>query len=322
MPAHSPAPDGLPPQRPASGPEQQPERLDAFMARANAQYYATHPLLTDFITAPEISQVFGELLGAWAATVWLSMGQPERVVLAEAGPGRGTLMADMLRLITSRVPTFAQALEVHLVETSPLMQQAQAKALTPFVARFPGIAPVWHTTLESLPDGPLILVANEFLDALPIRQFLHTAEGWQEHYVQNGAFCCVPCPAPSLPDGRTLDPDYVVEVCEPALEVARLLGNRFAHSPGAALFLDYGHTSSQDRRLPPSPAPCPPRQTAGSRRRGRPDSPCGLYRFCRCGAASRSNGPGGCHTRDVFTCFRADGTHRTARRPRQPAGCG
>lgn len=228
---------------PPPGEERPPERLDAFMARANAQYYATHPLLSDFITAPEISQVFGELLGAWAAMIWSSMGCPSRIILAEAGPGRGTLMADMLRLITSRVPAFAQALTVHLVETSPLMQEAQAAALAPFLARFPNLSPVWHTTLESLPDGPLILVANEFLDALPIRQFLHTPEGWQEHYVQNGAFCLVPCPPPSLPDGRTLDPDYVVELCEPALDVARLLGQRFTRTPGAALIVDYGHNS-------------------------------------------------------------------------------
>lgn len=245
MPPRPPAPEGLPPHQQLPGAEQPPERLDAFMARANARYYATHPLLSDFITAPEISQVFGELLGAWAATVWVSMGRPERVVLAEAGPGRGTLMADMLRLITSRVPAFAQALEMHLVETSPLMQQAQAKALAPFVARVPSLSPTWHTTLDSLPDGSLILVANEFLDALPIRQFLHTDAGWQEHYVQDGAFCCVPCPTPSLPDGRMLDPDCVVELCEPALEVGRLLGQRFARTPGAALFLDYGHNSSQ-----------------------------------------------------------------------------
>lgn len=230
-------------QPPATGQTQQMERLDHFMARANAQYYATHPLLTDFITAPEISQVFGELLGAWVATVWASMGCPTSVILAEAGPGRGTLMADMLRLITARVPALAQALEVHLVETSPLMQTAQAAALAPFMARWPNLAPTWHTTLDSLPDGPLILVANEFLDALPIRQFLHTQNGWQEHYVQNGTFCCLPCPPPSLPDNRTLDPDCVVELCEPALDVARLLGQRFARTTGAALFLDYGHHS-------------------------------------------------------------------------------
>ncbi|MBS1015642.1 class I SAM-dependent methyltransferase [Acetobacter persici] len=241
MPTFPPDPQSSPaPSIPPAG----AERLDHFMARANARYYATHPLLSDFITAPEISQVFGELLGAWAATVWASMGCPSRVILAEAGPGRGTLMADMLRLITARVPAFAHALEVHLVETSPLMRKAQAKALAPFAARVPGLAPVWHTGLDSLPGGPLILVANEFLDALPIRQFLHTPAGWQEHYVQDAAFCCVPCPAPELPDGRALDPDCVVELCEPALDVGRLLGQRFAHTPGAALFLDYGHNSS------------------------------------------------------------------------------
>ncbi|MCP1231050.1 class I SAM-dependent methyltransferase [Acetobacter indonesiensis] len=215
------------------------ERLDVFMARANAQYYATHPLLSDFITAPEISQVFGELLGAWAAMVWVSMGRPSPVILAEAGPGRGTLMADALRVITRQVPAFAQALDVHFVETSPLMRATQAKALAPYAQ------PIWHDAIEDLPAGPMILLANEFLDALPIRQFINSREqGWQERFVQNGAFCLVPSAAPALPDGRMLEENSVVEVCEPALAVARLLGERFRTTPGAALFLDYGHFST------------------------------------------------------------------------------
>ncbi|MFP2871802.1 class I SAM-dependent methyltransferase [Acetobacter tropicalis] len=215
------------------------ERLDVFMARANARYYATHPLLSDFITAPEISQVFGELLGAWAAMVWVSMGRPNRIILAEAGPGRGTLMADALRLISKQLPAFAQSLEVHLIETSPLMRKAQQTALARYTH------PTWHDTLESLPDGPMILLANEFLDALPIRQFEHNPKnGWQERYVQGASFCLAPCPPPVLPDGRTLEDNSVVEVCEPALAVAQMLGQRFCHTPGAALFLDYGHSSS------------------------------------------------------------------------------
>nr|WP_048838411.1 SAM-dependent methyltransferase [Acetobacter cibinongensis] len=214
------------------------ERLDIFMARANAQYYATHPLLSDFVTAPELSQVFGELIGAWAVAVWQSMGCPSPFIFAEAGPGRGTLMADALRLITRLVPDMADAARVHLVETSPLMRRTQADALHPYTT------PLWHNRIEDLPAGPMILLANEFLDALPIRQFEHSpAAGWQERYVANGAFHTVPCSTPSLPDGRTFEDTVVVELCEPALAIARSLGQRFTHSPGAALFLDYGHFS-------------------------------------------------------------------------------
>ncbi|MFT9398539.1 MAG: SAM-dependent methyltransferase [Acetobacter sp.] len=214
------------------------ERLDIFMARANAQYYATYPLLSDFVTAPELSQVFGELIGAWAVAVWQSMGCPSPFILAEAGPGRGTLMADALRLITRLVPDMADAARVHLVETSPLMQRAQADALRPYTS------PLWHNGIEELPAGPMILLANEFLDALPIRQFEHSpATGWQERYVAGGTFHLVPYTAPSLPDGRTFEDNVVVELCEPALAIAHSLGQRFTHSPGAALFLDYGHFS-------------------------------------------------------------------------------
>ncbi|MBO1325212.1 SAM-dependent methyltransferase [Acetobacter sp. TBRC 12305] len=213
-------------------------RLDRFMAQANAQYYATTPLLSDFITAPEISQVFGELLGGWAAMVWQGMGRPDPFILAEAGPGRGTLMADALRLISRQVPAMARAMRVHLVETSPLMRAAQAQALRPYAQ------PVWHDSVADLPPGPLILLGNEFLDALPIRQFVQAEGGWHERHVADGVFHLILCPAPILPDGRTLEEGAVVELCEPALEIARLLGHRLAHTPGAALFLDYGHAST------------------------------------------------------------------------------
>ena len=222
-------PSSLPPQA---------ERLDVFMARANARYYATTPLLSDFITAPEISQVFGELLGAWAATVWQSMGCPAHVILAEAGPGRGTLMADALRLITRCAPDFARALDVHLIEISPLMRQAQKQALPPYMV------PTWHNRIEDLPSGPLILLGNEFLDALPIRQFMQTPSGWHERYVMDQTFHLVPCAAPTLSDNRKLEANIIVELCEPALEVARHLGQRFATQSGVALFIDYGHHST------------------------------------------------------------------------------
>jgi SAM-dependent MidA family methyltransferase len=210
-----------------------PERLDRFMARANAAYYATRDPFADFTTAPEISQVFGELLGLWAAVAWRQMGAPAAVLLAEAGPGRGTLMADALRAIRAVAPDFAAALSVRLVETSPRLRAAQA-------ARLPDA--VWHDRVEDLPDGPLILLANEFLDALPIRQFVRRGAAWTERHVAHGRFVehpADPAPAEEAPEGT------VREVCEPALALAAHLGARYAASPGAALFLDYGPRASQ-----------------------------------------------------------------------------
>lgn len=214
------------------------ERLDHFMARVNTQYYAETPFLSDFITAPEISQVFGELLGAWAITVWQGMGSPAKLILAEAGPGRGTLMADALRVITRQAPDMAKALTVHLVETSPRLRQVQAKILHAYAQ------PVWHKHVNDIPAGPMILLANEFLDALPVRQFIQTSTGWHEHYVADKALELISCAAPSLPDGRTLQPDTVVEICEQAQHIVHDLAHRFLHSPGVALFIDYGHDTN------------------------------------------------------------------------------
>jgi SAM-dependent MidA family methyltransferase len=206
------------------------QRLDHFMARANAAYYATHDPFADFTTAPEISQVFGEILGLWAAVTWRLLGSPAPVVLAEAGPGRGTLMRDALRAVGAVAPDFRAALSVHLVETSPRLRAAQA-ALLPDA--------VWHERIDTLPAGPLLLLANEFLDALPIRQFVRRADGWRERYVAAGAFVEQPaCLDLSGKDGT------VVERCEAALAIAASLGARFARMPGAALFLDYGPAES------------------------------------------------------------------------------
>ena len=205
------------------------ERLDVFMARANALYYATHDPFADFTTAPEISQAFGEILGAWAAVTWDAMGRPDPVVLAEAGPGRGTLMADALRTITRVAPPFRSALRLHLVETSARLRAVQAAAL-------PELA--WHDRVEDVPPGPMILLANEFLDALPIRQFVRRGETWMERHVRDGAFVDQPCgeAMPDLPDGT------ILERRDPAM--ARHLGDRFRASPGVALFLDYGPMAS------------------------------------------------------------------------------
>jgi NADH dehydrogenase [ubiquinone] 1 alpha subcomplex assembly factor 7 len=203
------------------------ERLDAFMARANAAYYATHDPFADFTTAPEITQVFGELLGVWAGATWRMMGAPVPVIFCEAGPGRGTLMADALRAITQVVPDFGRALHLHFVESS-----ARLRALV--ATRFPTAR--WHTRIEDVPDGPLLLLANEFFDALPIRQFVRRADGWAERFVQAGTFIEVPGAEPpcDAPLGA------IVEVSEPARAIARALGARLARRGGAALILDYG----------------------------------------------------------------------------------
>lgn len=204
------------------------------MERANATYYATHDPFADFTTAPEISQVFGELLGLWAAVVWRSMGSPGGIILAEAGPGRGTLAADALRAIGRTMPDFANALSLHLVETSPALRGVQATRVNA----------MWHDRIEDIPDGPMILLANEFLDALPIRQFVRR-EAWCERHVHNGGFVDEPIdiahPAFTLPDAPL---GSVLERCEPALHIADHLGQRLSAQGGAALFLDYGPAAS------------------------------------------------------------------------------
>ncbi len=226
----------------------EPERLDRFMARANAAYYASRDPFADFTTAPEICQAFGEVLGVWAAVTWDQMGRPTPVILAEAGPGRGTLMRDALRAIAALAPAFREALSLHLIETSPRLRAAQAKLL--------GDA-TWHTGLASLPAAPLILLANEFLDALPIRQFARRGAGWTERCVSGGEFVELPCAHPDREAGE----GQVVEVCEAALEFAASLGRRFAARPGAALIVDYG------------PAESTPGDSLQAIRHGRPADP-------------------------------------------------
>ena len=195
------------------------------MARANAAYYASRDPFADFTTSPEITQVFGELLGLWAAVTWRSMGLPA-VVLVEAGPGRGTLMADALRAIGQAAPDFRAALTVHLIETSPRLRDLQRWLLPDAV---------WHDSLETVPDRPMILLANEFFDALPIRQFVRRGGGWMERYVGPNGFVEV---------SARLDLDAeegaVVERCDAGEAFARFVGYRLRRCSGAALILDYG----------------------------------------------------------------------------------
>ena len=210
------------------------ERLDAFMERANAAYYATHDPFADFTTSPEISQVFGEILGLWAAVSWELLGRPDPVLLVEAGPGRGTLMADALRAVTKVAPGFRSALRLHLIETSPRLRAQQA-----------GLLPdaIWHAALGDVPEGPMLLLANEFLDALPIRQFVRQRDGWQERFVGPDGAVLVPVQGGSGDWGWPGAPETdgtILELCEPARAFATTLAQRFAAYPGAALLLDYG----------------------------------------------------------------------------------
>jgi len=195
----------------------------------------------DFITAPEISQMFGELIGLWCVAVWEAMGSPDRFALAELGPGRGTLMADALRASGVR-PGFAAAAKVTLVEISPKLREAQAHALR-------GIAePEWALSAGSLPQAPLIAIANEFFDALPVRQFVRAGEGWAERVVgvENGrlAFGLRPARQPLLPGGLPPARPGDIWQSSPAGEaIAAELAERIAAYGGAALIIDYGHAA-------------------------------------------------------------------------------
>jgi len=204
------------------------ERLDAFMARANAAFYARGDALAHFTTAPEISQAFGECLGLWAAVTWQQMGAPGAFWLVELGPGRGTLMADAWRA-AAMVPGFREAARVALVETSPALEARQRETLA-------GLPAQWFPDFQAVPQGPAIIMANEFLDALPIRQFIRQGGAWYERFVADGAFHDQPTshPLPEAPDGA------VLEINEPALALAAQLAARLAGQGGAALFIDYG----------------------------------------------------------------------------------
>ena len=214
------------------------ERLDRFMARANAAYYATHDPYRDFTTSPEISQVFGEILGLWSAAAWEQIGRPDPVLLVEAGPGRGTLMADALRAAARVAPEFRAALRLHLIEGSPRLRALQAGQLP---------EATWHAGLDSVPEQPLLLLANEFLDALPIRQFVRRSELWTERFVTAGRWqeypVAEPPPLPQMEVGSSgHDPPQptIIERNQPAIAIAATLGTRLSAHPGAALFLDYG----------------------------------------------------------------------------------
>jgi NADH dehydrogenase [ubiquinone] 1 alpha subcomplex assembly factor 7 len=228
-----------------------PLRLDQYMDLAlhdaTHGYYATRDPLGaggDFITAPEISQVFGELIGLWCAVTWQMLGCPTPLRLVELGPGRGTLMGDLLRA-AGAVPGFRDAVSIHLVETSPVLRARQRALL--------GDKPVWHAGLDQVPDGPMLLVANEFFDALPIRQFEKSAGIWRERRVgldPAGGFAFVAgeeAPAGLIaPAVAGAGDGAIAEICEAGRALAAAIGRRIAADGGAALIVDYGAERSRD----------------------------------------------------------------------------
>ena len=220
-----------------------PVPVAEFMATANGDpehgYYARRDPLGragDFITAPEISQVFGELIGAWCAVAWRGMGAPARVLLAELGPGRGTLMADLLRG-TGRDAGFHAALDIRLVETSPALARLQKDALRDTPAS-------WHRSLSELPDGPLLLIANEFLDALPVEQFVARPDGWHRRAVDvaGEGFRFVDGPCVDGPAAGVRAGDGGIRETSPqSIAIVREIAARLAARRGAALIVDYGY---------------------------------------------------------------------------------
>jgi SAM-dependent MidA family methyltransferase len=217
---------------------QGPIPVSDYMALANAHYYATRDPLGaagDFTTAPEISQMFGELIGLALADVWDRAGRPEGVRYVELGPGRGTLAADALRAMGAA----GLEPEVHFVETSPVLRAAQAE-------RVPGA--LWHDDLSTLAgDGPILAVANEFFDALPIRQLIATATGWRERLVTLDGDRFVPAAGPPVPANAVPDPiraapaGTVLETSPASLALARGVAGCMNMQGGAALIIDYGH---------------------------------------------------------------------------------
>lgn len=220
--------------------ESGPLPLDRYMALCLGHpkfgYYMTRDpfgAAGDFTTAPEISQVFGELLGVWCVAAWEAVGQPSPFALIELGPGRGTLMADILRA-TSGMAEFRAAAQVHLVEMSPVLRALQQEKLGPDVT--------WHLSIDSLPEQPMIFVANEFFDALPVRQLVKRSGAWTERHVvvEGGALALAEIPSPGLPGVE----EGIHEISPISMAIAEELGAKLAALGGAGLIIDYGHLKS------------------------------------------------------------------------------
>ncbi len=220
-----------------------PISLMHYMGESNARYYGSKDPLGsagDFVTAPEISQMFGELVGLWLADMWINAGREEPVHYVELGPGRGTLAQDALRV----AKRYGLEPSVHFVETSTALKDVQ-------LASIPGAQ--WHHDLSTIPPyGPILLVANEFLDALPVRQLVMTADGWRERMVvpDGDRFVCIAGSQPmdaAVPEiRRQAELGTIIETCPGAAATVYEVAGRLNDQGGAALFIDYGHDAVRD----------------------------------------------------------------------------
>ena len=230
----------------AQGPMSVAQFMSVALMDAQDGYYATRdPIGADFTTAPEVSQMFGEMVGLWLVQAWADQGCPQNPRLVELGPGRGTMMADILRA-AAVAPEFLADLEVVMIEASPVLQALQADKL-----RGSGADISWQAQFDdSLSDRPLFLVANEFFDALPVRQYVKTERGWCERMVtvegDRLAFALAPVPVPRgvVPANREGAPDGGVYETSPAsLALAEEIARIVTAKGGAALMIDYGYAA-------------------------------------------------------------------------------
>ncbi|XP_010256307.1 PREDICTED: protein arginine methyltransferase NDUFAF7, mitochondrial [Nelumbo nucifera] len=252
------------------GPITVAEYMEEVLTNPKAGFYINRDVFGsggDFITSPEVSQMFGEMIGIWAMCLWEQMGQPDKVNLVELGPGRGTLLADFLRG-TSKFEKFTKSLHLHLVECSPTLQKLQYSTLKctdedntgssvdqRTISTLAGVPVYWHATLEQVPSGlPTIVIAHEFYDALPIHQFQRTSRGWCEKMIDvaedsSFRFVLSPQPTPTTlylmkrckwdAKEETAKLDHI-EICPKAMELTQMITKRISCDGGGALIIDYG----------------------------------------------------------------------------------
>ena len=247
MPAYSPLETLIRKQIAATGPMPVSRYMELCLTHPEYGYYLRRDPLGrdgDFITAPEVSQMFGELVGLWAASVWNAMGMPQEVKFIELGPGRGTMMADALRAVRI-LPAFQQAITVHLVETSPTLREKQSEKLA-------DAAHVeWYDKIDDVPGGPAIILANEFFDALPIHQAIRHNDRWHERTIElDDDIFTYGVASDPLPGFEMLLPPVVRAAPNGAIfewrpdTMIMTIARRLRDQGGAALIIDYGHLRS------------------------------------------------------------------------------
>jgi SAM-dependent MidA family methyltransferase len=233
----------------AAGPMPVDEYMGLCLGDPDHGYYTTREPIGaggDFITAPEISQMFGELIGLWMTALWKQMGSPAEVRIIELGPGRGTLMKDAMRA-AQVVPAFNEAAALHLVEISPVLEEQQERTLEPLAMPM-----FWHPSLTDVPEGPSIIIANEFFDALPIKQAVKGETGWHERRIgiDGDKKLAFVVDVDIIPHFESLLPPAVraappASIFEWRADTAAFdLGKRLAENGGGALVIDYGHIES------------------------------------------------------------------------------